>query len=393
MTPDGFPTVGIVGGGQLARMMIQAAIPLGIHLRLLAEHADDSAARVCPEVDLGRADDPAALLAFAHTVDAVTLDHELVDLGALEAMLAEGIEVNPKPATLAYAKDKLHQRTGFAAAGLPVPPFADTPTFASLLAFADEHGWPVVAKAQRGGYDGRGVWILRDRAEAEALIEDAGGRGVALMVETFVPIQKELAVLVARRPSGDMVTYPVVETVQRDGICHEVIAPAPVPADVAAEALDIGRRIAELTQATGIVATELFWTEDSRLVINEIATRPHNSGHFSIDGCVTSQFENHLRAVLDWPLGATDLVAPVVVMANLLGQDGESLAPRMPATLEDAGAKVHLYGKGVRPGRKIGHINVLGEDLPATREQAARAAARVTGAPAPTEAAGARRNA
>ena len=213
------------------------------------------------------------------------------------------------------------------------------------------------------------------------------------MVETFVPIQKELAVLVARRPSGDMVTYPVVETVQRDGICHEVIAPAPVPADVAAEALDIGRRIAELTQATGIVATELFWTEDSRLVINEIATRPHNSGHFSIDGCVTSQFENHLRAVLDWPLGATDLVAPVVVMANLLGQDGESLAPRMPATLEDAGAKVHLYGKGVRPGRKIGHINVLGEDLPATREQAARAAARVTGAPAPTEAAGARRNA
>ncbi len=393
MTPDGFPTVGIVGGGQLARMMIQAAIPLGIHIRLLAEHADDSAARVCPEADLGSADDPAALLAFARTVDAVTLDHELVDLGALEAMLAEGIKVNPKPSTLVYAKDKLHQRTRFAAAGLPVPPFADTPDLPALLTFAGEHGWPVVAKAQRGGYDGRGVWILHDRAAAEALFEDAGARAVALMVESFVPIRKELAVLVARRPSGDMAIYPVVETVQRDGICHEVIAPAPVPAEVAAEALEIGRRIAELTEATGIVATELFWTADGGLVINEIATRPHNSGHFSIDGCVTSQFENHLRAVLDWPLGATDLVAPVVVMANLLGQDSESLAPRMPATLEDAAAKVHLYGKGVRPGRKIGHINVLGDDLPTTRERAARAAALVTGALTSIDTSGTRRNA
>jgi len=393
MTPDGFPTVGIVGGGQLARMMIQAAIPLGIRIRLLAEHADDSAARVCPEVDLGSAGDPDALLAFARTVDVVTLDHELVHLGALEAMLAEGIAVNPTPATLAYAKDKLHQRTRFAAAGLPVPPFADTPTVEALLAFADEHGWPVVAKAQRGGYDGRGVWILRDRAAAEALFTEAAERSTALMVEAFVPIRKELAVLVARRPSGDAVAYPVVETVQRDGICHEVIAPAPVPAEVLAEALEIGERIAELTGATGIVATELFWTDGGDLLINEIATRPHNSGHFSIDGCVTSQFENHLRAVLDWPLGATDLIAPVVVMANLLGHDSESLAPRMPATLDDPGAKVHLYGKGVRPGRKIGHINVLGEVLDDTRERAVRAAAIVTGVLPTSGVTGSRRHA
>lgn len=380
MTPDGFPTVGIVGGGQLARMMIQAAIPLGIGVRVLAERADDSAARVCPEVDLGSPDDPEALLAFARTVDVVTLDHELVDLGALEAILAEGIAVNPKPATLEYAKDKLHQRTRFAAAGLPVPAFADTPTAEALLAFGEEHGWPVVAKAQRGGYDGRGVWILDGPADAEALAVEAAERGVALMAETFVPIRNELAVLVARRPSGDSVVYPVVETVQRDGICHEVLAPAPVPSDVASEALRIGERVAELTQATGIVATELFWAEDGRLLINEIATRPHNSGHFSIDGSVTSQFENHLRGVLDWPLGATDLVTPAVVMANLLGRDSESLGPRMPATLEDGATKVHLYGKGVRPGRKIGHINVTGDDLEETRTRAARAAATMTGA-------------
>ncbi|MCA9850918.1 MAG: 5-(carboxyamino)imidazole ribonucleotide synthase [Dehalococcoidia bacterium] len=380
MTPDGFPTVGIVGGGQLARMMIQAAIPLGIGVRLLSERADDSAARVCPEVDLGSPDDIEALRAFARTVDVVTLDHELVDLDALEAILADGGEVNPKPATLEYAKDKLHQRTRFSAAGLPVPAFADTPTLDDLVAFGDENGWPVVAKAQRGGYDGRGVWILEDRGGAEALFAETTERGVPLMAEAFVPIRKELAVLVARRPSGGTAIYPIVETVQRGGICHEVLAPAPVPPEVAAEALLIGGRVAELTSATGIVATELFWAEDGRLLINEIATRPHNSGHFSIDGCVTSQFENHLRAVLDWPLGATDLVAPAVVMANLLGQDSESLGPRMQPTLEDDRARVHLYGKGVRPGRKIGHINVLGDDLDETRERAMHAAAVITGA-------------
>lgn len=379
MTPDGFPTVGIVGGGQLARMMIQAAIPLGIGVRLLTERADDSAARVCPEVDLGSPDDADALRAFARTVDVVTLDHELVNLEGLEAILAEGGEVRPGPGTLAFAKDKLHQRTRFAEAGLPVPAFADTPTFEAFRVFGDERGWPVVAKAQQGGYDGRGVWILDTPEAAEALFVETRGR-VALMAEAFVPIQKELAVLVARRPSGGTATYPVVETVQRGGICHEVLAPAPVPPEVAAEALAIGGRIAELTGATGIIATELFWAEDGRLLVNEVATRPHNSGHFSIDGCVTSQFENHLRAVLDWPLGATELVAPSVVMANLLGQNAESLAPRMPATLEDGRVHVHLYGKGVRPGRKIGHVNVLGADLESARERATRAAAIVTGA-------------
>ena len=379
MTPDGFPTVGIVGGGQLARMMVQAAIPLGIGIRILAERPDDSAARVCAEVDLGSADDAAALSAFARTVDVVTLDHELVNLDGLDAISAEGGTVWPAPATLAYAKDKLHQRTQFAAHGLPVPAFADAPEASALVGFGAQHGWPVVVKAHRGGYDGRGVWVPQDAEPAEALFREATAQGVRLMVEQLVPIRAELAVLVARRPSGAAVVYPVVETVQRDGICHEVLAPAPVPEHVRAEAEHLGRRIAELTGAVGIVATELFWSEDGRLLINEIATRPHNSGHFSIDGCLTSQFENHLRAVLDWPLGAPDLVAPAVVMANLLGRGARSMASGMVAALTDDQVHPHLYGKQVRPGRKVGHVTALGPRLDEVRGRANAAAALLVG--------------
>jgi len=378
MTPDGFPTVGIVGGGQLARMMVEASIRLGIGVRILAERADDSAARVCPELDLGSPSDAQALAAFARTVDVVTLDHELVNLDALEAAVEAGTEVYPRPSTLRFAKDKLHQRTRFVEMGLSVPAFADAPDADAFVAFGDAHGWPVVAKAQQGGYDGRGVWVVPDAEAARALFDDLRVHSVALMAEAFVPIRQELAVLVARRPSGEAVIYPVVETVQRDGICHEVLAPAPVPPEVAAEAMLIGGRIAELTDAVGVIATELFWAEDGRILINEVATRPHNSGHYTIDGCVTSQFENHLRAVLDWPLGSPDLLAPAVVMANLLGQDNASLAPRMPEVLADDLVHVHLYGKGVRPGRKIGHINVLGADLARTRRRAAAAATALT---------------
>lgn len=288
--------------------------------------------------------------------------------------------MRPGPRTLEYAKDKLHQRTRFAAAGMPVPEYAPVADAASIERFAARLGWPVVAKAQRGGYDGRGVWVLSDAASARDLVEECASRGVSLLVEEFVPIVNELAVLVARRPSGERVTYPVVETVQRDGICHEVLAPAPISEAVTEEARRIGEGIAELAEATGIIATELFWTQDGRVLVNEVATRPHNSGHFSIDGAATSQFENHLRAVLDWPLGPTDLRAPSVVMANLLGVDSASLAPRLTETLRDEPhVYPYLYGKGVRPGRKIGHVNALGLDPVETRERAVRAADRLTG--------------
>lgn len=378
MTPDGFPVVGIVGAGQLARMTYQAAIALGIEVRVLAERPDDSAARVCPLVDIGSPDSPADLAAFAARCDVVTLDHELVDDGALAAIEAGGGTVRPGAHALRFAKDKLHQRTEFARAGLPVPPFVEVHAAGDVEAFAASHGWPAVLKAQRGGYDGRGVWIVADADAAASVVRDARSRGTALMAEAFVPIERELAVLVARRPGGECAVYPVVETVQRDGICHEVIAPAAVPATVAEEARRIGLRIAGLTRATGIIATELFLA-GGRLVINEVATRPHNSGHFSMDACATSQFENHLRAVLDWPLGPTDLLAPNVVMANLLGEDRDSLAPRIPAAVALGGVHPHLYGKEVRPGRKVGHVNAWGPDVEETRARAVRAAALITG--------------
>lgn len=372
--------VGIVGGGQLARMTAQAAIALGIHVRVLAERADDAAALVVADVELGDPDSLNALTAFAAGCDVVTLDHELVNIEALAALEAAGRIVRPGPAALRFAQDKLYQRATFAAAGLPVPAFADVPDAAAIEAFAAQSGWPVVVKAQRGGYDGRGVWVVTDAQGAADLVREAGTRGVALMVETYVAIDRELAVLVARRPGGQCVVYPVVETVQRDGICHEVIAPAPVPAAIAERAAALGVRIAEVTGAVGVIATELFLVGDA-LLINEVATRPHNSGHVSIDGCLTSQFENHLRAVLDWPLGPTGLLAPVAVMANVLGADSEDIAPRIPAAL-DAGARgvqLHLYGKAARPGRKVGHVNALGDELAETRARALRAAAVLSG--------------
>ena len=379
MTPDGFPVVGIVGAGQLARMTYQAAIALGVGVRVLAERADESAARVCPLVDIGSPNSRADLTAFAARCDVVTLDHELVDDEALEAIERAGGLVRPGARALRFAKDKLHQRTGFARAGLPVPPFAEVHTADDITTFASTHGWPVVAKAQRGGYDGRGVWVLDGPAAAAGLVLEAAGRGTPLMVEAFVAIERELAVLVARRPGGECAVYPVVETVQRDGICHEVIAPAAIPAAVAEEARRIGLQIAELIDVTGVFATELFLS-DGALVINEVATRPHNSGHFSMDACATSQFENHLRAVLDWPLGPTDLLAPHVAMANLLGEDTESLAPRMPPAIAlPGGVHPHLYGKEVRLGRKVGHVNAWGTDAAETLARAVRAAALLTG--------------
>ena len=380
MAADGFPVVGIVGAGQLARMTVQAAIALGIHVRVLAERADDSAALVCPDVDVGSPDSGEALRAFAATCDVLTLDHELVNLEALAIVAAMGRVVRPGPAALRFAQDKWYQRTVFAAAGLPVPAFAAAPDLAAVEAFAAQHGWPLVAKAQRGGYDGRGVWIVPDLPAAIRVLREATARGVVLMIEAYVPIERELAVLVARRPGGECVVYPVVETVQRDGICHEVLAPAPIPAAIAERAVALGRRIAETTGAVGIIATELFLVGDD-LLINEVATRPHNSGHFSIDGCRTSQFENHLRAILDWPLGPTDLLAPAVVMANVLGRDDADLAPRIASALDAGprGVHAHLYGKPVRPGRKVGHVNALGDDLEETRARAVRAAAVLAG--------------
>lgn len=369
------PVVGVVGGGQLARMLAEAATPLGVHVRVLAAPSDEGAAEVVPDVRVGAADDPEALRAFARTVDVVTFDHENVDHATLEHLEREGVAVRPGVGTLRFS-DKAHMRRSFAAAGLPVPPVlvvaAREPDAAGRMgAFAAEHGGSLVAKASRGGYDGRGVWML---AEGEIGPFLDGYDGAPLVCEPHLDLEREVAVLVARRPSGQSATWPVLETVQVDGMCDEVYLPAPVPDDLAAEAADVARQVAEVTGAVGVLAVELF-VVDGRLLVNELAPRVHNSGHLTIEGTATSQFEQHLRAVLDWPLGPTEPTAPVAVMANVVGADGDDPRTRQRVALAAVPeAHLHLYGKSVRPGRKIGHVTVLGDDLPTVRRRAGLAA-------------------
>ncbi len=374
----------MVGGGQLARMTHQAAIALGQSLAVLAENPDDAAALVCGDVRIGAPDDLDALRAFARRCDVVTFDHEHVPGDLLRRLLDEGITVHPGPDALQYAQDKALMRTRLAGLGLPVPDFelcTSAGLRSTVVAFGERRGYPVVAKTARGGYDGHGVWMIRSAEDVPDIPGD-----VPMVVEEAVPLRRELAAVVARSPFGQAATWPVVETVQRDGICVQVIAPAPDLPDTRAAAADtLALRIAERLGVVGVMAVELFEVPESAaapdgLLINELAMRPHNSGHWTIDGAVTSQFEQHLRAVLDYPLGRTDALADHIVMANVLGAadpDGTTigmdervhhLAARFPE------AKVHLYGKSFRPGRKLGHVTVCGRDLPALRRRATLAA-------------------
>ena len=371
-TRTGLPVVGMVGGGQLARMTHQAAISLGQSLRVLSASPDDSAALVANDVRIGEHTDLAALREFAKGCEAVTFDHEHVPTGHIEALEAEGVKVFPGSRALIFAQDKGLMRERLAALGAPVPRWARVGTLADVETFADG-SWPVVAKATRGGYDGRGVWMLSSRDEAAALVST----GTPLIVEERVPLRRELAALVARSPFGQVAAYPIVETVQRDGICVEVLAPAPGLADARAlQAQQLAIDLAHELGVVGLFAVELFETGDG-IVVNELAMRPHNSGHWTIEGARTSQFEQHLRAVLDYPMGATTLTAPAVVMANVLGGPvgGISIDERLHHLFaEDPAARVHLYGKQARPGRKIGHVTVLGDDMTSVRARAARAA-------------------
>ncbi|MCA2215616.1 5-(carboxyamino)imidazole ribonucleotide synthase [Jidongwangia harbinensis] len=372
-TRTGLPVVGMVGGGQLARMTHQAAIALGQSLRVLAESPDDSAALVAADVRIGTHTDLAALRDFAKGCDAVTFDHEHVPNEHIRALEAEGIKIYPGSEALLYAQDKRRMRERLGQLGAPVPRWATVRTAADVAAFAEQTGWPVVAKATRGGYDGRGVWMLADIAAAEELV----ATGTDLIVEERVPLRRELAAQVARSPFGQVAAYPVVETVQRDGICVEVLAPAPdLPEDRALAAQQLAIDLAHALGVVGLLAVELFETADG-LVVNELAMRPHNSGHWTIEGARTSQFEQHLRAVLDYPMGATGLTAPAVVMANVLGgaPGGLALDERVHHLFAaDPGVRIHLYGKQVRPGRKIGHVTVLGDDMTSVRARAAHAA-------------------
>ncbi|MET8148939.1 5-(carboxyamino)imidazole ribonucleotide synthase [Actinoplanes sp. NPDC049668] len=373
-TRTGLPVVGMVGGGQLARMTHQAAIALGQSLRVLSESPDDSAALVAADVRIGTHTDLAALREFAKGCDAVTFDHEHVPTEHIAALAAEGVKIYPGATAILYAQDKRQMRERLSALGAPVPRWRPVSSAREIADFADAGaGWPVVAKAVRGGYDGRGVWMLDDLAAAEELV----ATGTELIVEERVALRRELAVLVARSPFGQVAAYPVVETVQRDGICVEVLAPAPdLPEALAVGAQQLAIDLANALGVVGLLAVELFDT-GTGVVVNELAMRPHNSGHWTIEGARTSQFEQHLRAVLDYPMGETSLAAPAVVMANVLGGEpgGMSIDERLHHLFAaDPGARVHLYGKQVRPGRKIGHVTVLGDDMAQVRARAVRAA-------------------
>ena len=360
----------MIGAGQLARMTHRAAIDLAVHLEVLAARLTDPAVLVGASHRLGSPMDEAAVIGFADGNDVVTLDHELVSNEALQRVEAGGTSVVPDPRALRYAQDKLYARSRMAEMGYPVPAFALVGDASDVEDFAAEHGWPVVLKMSTMGYDGRGVEIVGGRSEAEAVL---AGDGV-WVAEEMLDLSIELAVVVARRPSGDEVTYPVVETVQEDGICRELVMPARVDAAVAESAIVLAKEVVAAIGAAGIVAVEMFVTTDGALLINEFATRPHNSGHATIEGAVTSQFHNHLRAVLDWPLGSTRLVAPAVAMVNVLGQGVDLATANLPRALDVDGASVHLYGKEERLGRKIGHVTALGRDPDEALATARRAA-------------------
>ncbi|HTZ42277.1 MAG TPA: 5-(carboxyamino)imidazole ribonucleotide synthase [Jatrophihabitans sp.] len=373
------PVVGMVGGGQLARMTHQAAIALGQSLRILADSAEDSAARVAADVELGDFRVLADLRAFAAGCDVLTFDHEHVPGEHLRALAADGVTVLPPPEALRYAQDKAAMRTRLTEFGVPAPAWRDLTRAAdpraALVAFGAEVGWPLVVKAISGGYDGKGVWVLAGPDGAEPLL----AAGTPLLAEALADIECEVAAVVARSPFGQAAAWPVVQTVQQDGICTEVIAPAPgLAPELAEQATALALRIAAELGVVGVLAVELFVERSGRLLVNELAMRPHNSGHWTIEGARTSQFEQHLRAVLDYPLGDTAQTAPVVVMANVLGGPDDT-EPGLDERVHHLMArwpdvKIHLYGKGFRPGRKVGHVTALGSDLAEVRARARAAA-------------------
>jgi 5-(carboxyamino)imidazole ribonucleotide synthase len=364
-------------------MMGEAASALGLSMAVLAERPDDAACAVAAEVVVGSPTVEADLRALAQRCDVITFDHEQVDLRLLQMLVSEGVVVRPGLDTLELAVDKTHMRAVLDRAGVPAPAHivvdASPAAAGPVAAFGSSHGWPIMLKSARGGYDGKGVWPVADEAEAEAVIAPLAGQ---VLVEEMVQLDAELAVMVARRPSGEVVAWPAVETAQVGGVCREVLVPGRLAPDVVAAAGELGLKVAEIAGTVGVMAVELFWS-DGRLLVNEVATRPHNSGHWTMEGAVTSQFENHLRAVLDLPLGSTapqhHQVASVNIFGGPSGQDPETLLPRGLAV---QGAHVHLYGKEARSGRKLGHVTVCGDDAGVVRERA-WAAALALGTPRP----------
>lgn len=370
------PRVGVIGGGQLARMMTPPAINLGLQIKVLAEAQGSSAEMATTMVgDYNQLD---VVREFARGVDVITFDHEHVPLSVLRALEADGVNVQPPSKALAFAQNKLHMRQKLSELGLPMPAWAEIHDAASLEDFIAANGGVAILKTPIGGYDGKGVRVVRSAVDAKDWLANLAAFGGSLLAEEKVDFVRELAQLSARTPSGEFKAWPLVETIQENGVCSVVLAPAPAAsADTLATTADIAKRVAEALGVTGVLAVEMFEARDGRIVINELAMRPHNSGHFSIEGSVTSQFEQHIRAVLDMPLGSTAPRAAHAVMVNLLGVDDQNnfVQALGGALRAHPDAKVHTYGKGARAGRKMGHVTVVADSAEHALAEARGAAA------------------
>lgn len=371
-----FPRIGVIGGGQLARMMAPAAEALGVRFSVLAETADAPATQVINEVTVGDYTDYPTLKAFAETVDVITFDHEHVPPEHLQALVEAGHAVRPGPDALIFAQDKIRMRARMDELGLPNPAWAEITSAADVEAFAARVGYPFILKTPRGGYDGKGVRVIDSLDQAVEWLDEVP----QLLAEEKVDFTRELAVMVGRSPMGQTAVWPVVETWQQNGVCKEAIAPAPdLSAEKARAITEAILTVAGTLEVTGVMAMEMFETPEGFL-INEFAMRPHNTGHWTQDGAVTSQFEQHLRAVLDLPLGSPAAREDVSVMVNILGADHDDLyQPYLHVMAHDPAVKVHLYGKGVRPGRKVGHVNAYGEDRQLVLARARHAADFIAG--------------
>jgi 5-(carboxyamino)imidazole ribonucleotide synthase len=371
------PRLGILGGGQLAKMTAQAASVLDVEVVIFAQRGDEPALKVTPYAVIGAWDDDEKLKAFAQQCEVATLESEFVDAAILRRLEALGVRVVPSPNTVEQVQDKYDQKRRMQAVGIDVPRFRRVSVATDVLDAAAEFGFPLMLKARRNGYDGYGNVLIQRAHDIAPALERLQGR--ELMVEAVVPFVRELAIIIARGTDGDIRDYPVVETVQKNGICHVVRCPAPIDEASALKAIEMGKRAVEAIDGVGVFGVEMFELPDNEVVFNEIAPRPHNSGHYTIEGTITSQFENHVRAVLGWPLGDVAQIAPATAMINILGErSGEPNPDALREALATDGVHIHLYGKReVRPGRKMGHITVLGYSVDGAEKVARLALSRL----------------
>ena len=368
--------IGIVGGGQLAKMTALSALEFGCDIHILERKPEGPAMDLAGKTFIGDWDNTADLLKLAEHADVVTLENEFVDANSLAELEKAGHTLFPTAKSIALVQDKYIQKQTLREAGLPLTPFQAIGSRVEIIEFAKEFNWPLVIKTRRNGYDGKGNATINNAGEIDAAWEKLDGDKGTLYAEAFCPFVSELAIIITTSRHGDVATYPLVGSVQRDHICHLVRAPAPISNSITENAIDIAQRAVSAIGAVGSFGVEMFLTKDNGVIINELAPRVHNSGHYTIEACECSQFENHVRAVLGWPLGSTKMIKPAAAMVNLLAQDhGSGQAAGLDKALAIPGVHIHIYGKELSiPGRKMGHVTALAETV-SEAENAAQSAA------------------